>query len=497
MRLRRNYETATASYILRVTPRPVTVQAHSGGKVYREADPEPFTATVTGLLGKDTVEYTVSRPGAGVDEGAGRYPGAVVAQGETIQGNYEVTYIPGDFEITPITGLTLNAEGFTGVYDGQEHAVHATTSTYYPEDNADTVIEYSTDGGLTWTTEAPSRIDVGETPVLVRATNPNYVTAETQVALVITPRQVTVTMGNYSKLSGDEDPEFTAAVEGLLDGDEIEYTITREPGEDPGVYAVTPVGETQQGNYRVVYTAGRLVIIRDPAAEPTPAPDRTLSPSTTPRPGGPTPTPSEPPFIDRLEPRGHGRAVWALVNLICLIITIYLFIPLLHLGAKFDRGRKMRKINKNKRQLRILQEIEEAEVRDRKRLDELVQEARQRKGGADGPILTGEAQEDEFADAVETLFYKAKRFRRRFDLGLVLELIFSVLALIAFILTEDMRLPMVLIDKWTPLMIVLMLIVWVLDVRLIRYREGVLDDEEEAERRRQEREQAAMNGSGK
>lgn len=73
----------------------------------------------------------------------------------------------------------------------------------------------------------------------------------------------------------------------------------------------------------------------------------------------------------------------------------------------------------------------------------------------------------------------------------------AVLALIAFILTEDMRLPMVLIDKWTPPMIVLMLIVWVLDVRLIRYREGVLDDEEEAERRRQEREQAAMNGSGK
>ena len=45
---------------------------------------------------------------------------------------------------------------------------------------------------------------------------------------------------------------------------------------------------------------------------------------------------------------------------------------------------------------------------------------------------------------------------------------------------------MVLIDRWTPLMIVLLLIEWLLDVRLIRYRDKVLADEEEAERQRQE-----------
>lgn len=92
---------------------------------------------------------------------------------------------------------------------------------------------------------------------------------------------------------------------------------------------------------------------------------------------------------------------------------------------------------------------------------------------------------------METLFYQVKRFLRRFRIGMVLELIFSALALVAFILTEDMRLPMVLIDRWTPLMILLMLIVWVLDVRLIRYRGQVLADEEEAERKRLEREQEA------
>ena len=98
----------------------------------------------------------------------------------------------------------------------------------------------------------------------------------------------------------------------------------------------------------------------------------------------------------------------------------------------------------------------------------------------------GDATEAEYDDAVETLFYRVKRFQRRFRIGLVLELIVALLVLIAFILTEDMRLPMVLIDRWTPLMIVLLLIEWLLDVRLIRYRDKVLADEEEAERQRQE-----------
>ncbi|MBR0206686.1 MAG: sortase [Clostridia bacterium] len=482
-----NYETVTDSYVLKVTPRPVTVRIHNSAKPYRQPDPEPFTSTVTGLLGKDTIEYTVSRPGAGTDEGAGHYPGAIQGQGEQFQGNYEVTFIHGDFDITPLTGLTLNAIGFEGVYDGQEHRVQAQTSTVYPEDNADTVIEYSVDNGVTWTTEPPGRTDVGETPVLVRATNPNYETVQVPVSLKITPRQVTVTVNNYSKLSGEEDPEFVAVVQGLLEGDEIVYTISREPGEDPGTYVITPQGDELQGNYQVVYITGLLRIITNPKLTPTPTP----GPKSTPRPSvSPTPT-QEPTIIDRFEPRGQGRAVWALVNLICLIITIYLFIPLLHLKAKFGRARLMGKINENKSQLRVMQQISEEEIPDKTRLEQLVQEARQKLAERGVEVPTGEAQEDEFDTSVETLFYKLKRFKRRFRWGLVLELIFAVLALVAFILTEDMRLPMVLIDKWTPLMIVLMMIVWVLDVRLIRYRDKVLADEEEAERRRQAREQAS------
>ena len=255
-------------------------------------------------------------------------------------------------------------------------------------------------------------------------------------------------------------------------------------------------------------TSGRLVVFyiavpRDLSAVPTatPEPSVTPGPSPTPEPVR-EPEPEEEPkspldklkdLFDIFHPKGTGRSVWALVNLICLVVTLYLFLPLLHLGAKFDRARLMGKVNRNKRQLQRMQTLAAADAQDKTRLEQLALEARRKLAAApDGAVRS-----DEFDAAVETLFYKVKRFKRRFSLGMVLELIFGALALVAFIPTENMRLPMVLIDRWTPLMILLLLIVWLLDVRLIRYRNKVLADEEEAERKRLEKERAAMEADAK
>ena len=139
----------------------------------------------------------------------------------------------------------------------------------------------------------------------------------------------------------------------------------------------------------------------------------------------------------RFQPTGgsFGLRVWALLNLICLIITVYLLLPIMHLKAKFRRKKQMLNVNG----------------------------------------LYDEEKEENV--------YNTKSFVRRFRTGLVLEIIVSVLAVIAFILTEDIRLPMVLIDRWTPLMILLLLICWVLDVRLIRYRSKSDNEERDTESR--------------
>ncbi len=94
--------------------------------------------------------------------------------------------------------------------------------------------------------------------------NDENVTATFTVAadgkLTIGPKAVTVTAENKTKISGNADPELTATVEGVLEGDEIAYALSREAGEGAGEYAITPTGEETQGNYTVSYVAGTLTI---------------------------------------------------------------------------------------------------------------------------------------------------------------------------------------------------------------------------------------------
>ena len=191
--------------------------------------------------------------------------------------------------------------------------------------------------------------------------------------------------------------------------------------------------------------------------------------------------------------------------MICLILTFYVMITLLHLRQKYSRARMMKKINKAKEQLREAQEMAEEEARDKERIEQLAIEARQDKeqseigknagkGVAEAieavRAMAGDIQEKEFDEGVELLYYRLRSFLRKFRIGILLEAVFAVIALIVFILTEDMRLPMILIDQYTPIMIILLLIVWLFDVTLIRYRKEVLAEEEEAIREQAEREAA-------
>ena len=77
----------------------------------------------------------------------------------------------------------------------------------------------------------------------------------------IARRTVTVTADDKEKVAGTADPELTATVEGLVGDDSVTYTISREAGEGPGGYEVTPAGEAEQGNYAVGYVPGRLSVL--------------------------------------------------------------------------------------------------------------------------------------------------------------------------------------------------------------------------------------------
>ncbi|MBR3992166.1 MAG: sortase, partial [Clostridia bacterium] len=404
----KNYGIATTEGYLIVHPRPVTVTANDSGKLYGDPDPE-FSASVEGVIDDQKIVYTLSRPGAGTDEDPGTYRDAIVPAGKEDQGNYIVSYVPADFTITK-NEMAIFASGYEGIYDAQPHGADVTVTV-----KDGTTVEYSTDGGKTWTTDPPTITNGGEIPVLVRATNPGYNTVEAEVTLKVTPRPVTVTAKDARKAEGDPDPEFEATVEGVIDGYKIVYTVGRkQTDETAGLYkgVIIPLGDEYQGNYVVTYVPADFVIDPKPAE---PVPIVPVNPKTG-------------QFL--------GNNAWALLNLICVVLTVYLLVPVFHLRDKFGRSKLMKQLNGAAGETYV--EYEDAETDGYE---------------DDGPL------------------YRVKKFLRRLRAGVGIEVLTAALAIIAFILTENLRNPMVFIDKWTPLMLGILLVAWIIDVRLARYRE--------------------------
>ena len=238
---------------LTITPKPVTVTANSYNKTYGASDPE-FTVTVVGTLGTDKVTYNLSREAG---EGVGTYK--ILAIGDAAQGNYSVTYHSGTLTITAATrpeDRQLGVTSYEGVYDANDHTI--TVDNVLDGD----VVEYSYDGGETWTTNLNQYKDVTETTIKVRVTNANYDPSlvELEGTVKITPKPVTVTANSDSKTYGAVDPEFTATVVGTLGTDKVTYSLSREAGEDVGEYLITASGDVAQGNYSVSYNPGTLTI---------------------------------------------------------------------------------------------------------------------------------------------------------------------------------------------------------------------------------------------
>ena len=274
----KNYEDATVEYTLKVTRKAVTVTANDKTKVFGEKDPK-LTATVAETLGEDTVKYDVAREAG---ENVGKY--TITPSGKAEQGNYSVTYATGTLTITsqsidPGTDPEKPNPDYTGakvnspsdkVYDGNEHKWIPTVT-----DKADKKLEAGKDYTVEYSTK--NFKDVGTIDVTITGIG-NYTGTVTRT-YKITPKSVTVTADNKSKVFGEKDPELTAKVVGTLGNDTVEYKLSRAAGEAVGKYEITVKGDKLQGNYTVTYVAGTLTITSqsiDPGTDPEkPNPDYT------------------------------------------------------------------------------------------------------------------------------------------------------------------------------------------------------------------------------
>lgn len=240
-----NYEVIRGNGVFTIEKKAVTVVANNNSKIYGSADPE-LTASVTGTLGSDVINYTLSR-----------------VAGEVV-GTYPITVTPGtnpNYEVNPVSGtFTINKKPAKVVADNKSKAYG----------NADPVLTATVSGtvgsdALNYTLSREAGENVGPYPITVTlGENPNYQVTPTSGTLTITPVSAMVMADNKEKVYGADDPELTATIAGLKNGDPesvITYTITRDSGEVVGTYAITPVGVAKQGNYQVFYLPGELIIV--------------------------------------------------------------------------------------------------------------------------------------------------------------------------------------------------------------------------------------------
>ena len=176
----------------------------------------------------------------------------------------------------------------------------------------------------------------------------------------------------------------------------------REPGAAGKIVALSTCSAFQ--------TDGRLVIFAT-AAEAEEIPD-----------------PEPPTGLDIRKAVGHGHgAAWALLNLICVIMTMYSWIPLFRLKRKYGRKKTAKQ-------------------------------------------WVSEHNETEEGSAEREIVKDLKRFIKEFNWGLVVEPVIFIGSVIAFILTENIFTPMILIDKWTPLMLAIYALAIFADIILFTYR---------------------------
>ena len=154
---------------------------------------------------------------------------------------------------------------YRGEYDGRIHdALCVTTLSDIHKDQYD--VEYSTNGGKTYSDAMPRVSAVGNYSVVVRVTsrNENFVERELLQECVaeITARKVTLVPDAVSKVYGEADPVLTYQAAGEL-ADELVagVVLKRELGEDIGSYLITvDVVEGLNPNYEISCATSELVI---------------------------------------------------------------------------------------------------------------------------------------------------------------------------------------------------------------------------------------------
>lgn len=160
--------------------------------------------------------------------------------------------------------IVINGENERTAYNGEEHVLDRFVATSNDDSFDASKIKVTGELGVKATDCGIYELKLEDVVFTYEDPNATAHFVVNNSFLRITPAPVTVTANEASKTEGEPDPELTATVVGLFGDDEIEYTLTRTPGEKVGEYVIEATGEELQGNYRINYVPAKFEIEGEP-----------------------------------------------------------------------------------------------------------------------------------------------------------------------------------------------------------------------------------------
>ncbi|WP_195252004.1 MBG domain-containing protein [Romboutsia sp. 1001713B170207_170306_H8] len=154
------------------------------------------------------------------------------------------------------TTVDLNADDV--VYNGEAYKPYTIVKDKNGEVVENAELKYTYYSGGTKLDSAP--IEAGKyTVVATFMGDSSHIKSMAVTQFVIEKAELTVNIDDVSKVVGEEDPEFTYSVEGLVGSDTVEFELVREAGEDVGEYNISVV-DKEFDNYIYTVNEGSLTI---------------------------------------------------------------------------------------------------------------------------------------------------------------------------------------------------------------------------------------------
>lgn len=254
-----NYNISYYNGRLTVTPATVTITAGNATREYGTTNPA-FTVTYSGWKNQDNPECLTQQPVVTTQATAASHAGTydIKPSGAESQ-DYTFSYVNGTLTITPAM-LTIIPVSVSREYGEENPAFTLIYNGWKNNDTPESLIQQPLISTQVTKESHVGNYEITASGALSQDYNINYYPG----SITIKPAPLTISVGNYQRAVGEENPEITPVYEGFKNDDTAEsldkqpvITIEATADSPAGTYPITVSG-AESNDYTISYVNGTL-----------------------------------------------------------------------------------------------------------------------------------------------------------------------------------------------------------------------------------------------